>query len=168
MPEVTLRHEIDCDVDTYWAKIFFDEKFNEALFVEDLGFKRTLEELKEDDAKITRRVYVEPPTGNLPGPLKKVVGDKLGYTEVGTLDRTTKKYSFKATPSTMAEKTKIFGDLWCEAKGDKKCVRVVKMTVEVKVMLVGGMVEDRIVADLRTSYDKGAVFTNNWIKKHGI
>ena len=29
MPELTLRHEIDTDEETFWSKIVFDEGFNE-------------------------------------------------------------------------------------------------------------------------------------------
>ena len=168
MPDVTMRHEIETDEDTYWSKIVFDEAFNKAMYTDHLGIKWTLEDQKEDDAKITRRVHVEPPVGNLPGPVKKVIGDKLAYTEEGTFDKKTKRYSFKVTPSTMAEKSKISGELWCEKAGDKKVTRVAKMHVEVKVMLVGGMVEERIIGDLRTSYDKGTTFTNDYIKKNGL
>ena len=32
MPEITLRHEIDTDEDTYWAKCVFDAEFNEKLY----------------------------------------------------------------------------------------------------------------------------------------
>jgi hypothetical protein len=168
MPDVTMRHDIETDEDTYWSKIVFDEAFNKAMYVDHLGIKWTLQDQKEDDAKITRRVHVEPPVGNLPGPVKKVIGDKLAYTEEGTFDKKTKRYTFKVTPSTMAEKSKISGEMWTEKAGDKKVTRVAKMHVEVKVMLVGGMVEERIISDLRQSYDKGTTFTNDYIKKNGL
>ena len=35
-------------------------------------------------------------------------------------------------------------------------------------MVVGGMVEQRILSDLRTSYDEGTSFTNEFIAKHGL
>lgn len=168
MPDVTLRHEIDTDEDTYWSKIVFDEAFNKAMYVDHLGIGWKLLDQKEDDAKIVRRVHVEPPVGNLPGPVKKVIGDKLAYTEEGTFDKKSKRYTFKVTPSTLAEKTKVSGELWCEKVGDKKVARFAKMHVEVKVMLVGGMVEERILSDLRASYDKGTSFTNEYIAKQGL
>jgi len=168
MPDVTIRHEINTDEDTYWSKIVFDEAFNKAMYVDHLGIKWTLQDQKEDDAKITRKVHVEPPVGNLPGPVKKVIGDKLAYTEEGTFDKKTKRYTFKVHPSAMAEKTKISGEMWTEKVGEKKVARIAKMHVEVKVMLVGGMVEERIISDLRQSYDKGTTFTNDYITKHGL
>ena len=169
MPEVTLRHEIDTDEDTYWAKCVFDAAFNEKLYIDALKFPQwKLLDSKEDDAKIWRKVQVDPPTGDMPGAVRKVIGDRLSYVEEGTWDRKTKRYSFKVTPSTMAEKTKVAGEMWTEKLGEKKIVRITKINVEVKVFMVGGLVEERIISDLRSSYDKGTVFTNQYIAKNGL
>ena len=169
MPEVTLRHEIDTDEDTFWTKIVFDEAFNKKLFEGALKFPgwKVLDS-KEDDSKIVRRIQVDPPVGDLPGPVKKVIGDRLAYTEEGTFDKAAKRYSFKVTPSTMAEKTKVSGELWVEKIGDKKIRRLCRISVEVKVFMVGGMVEDRIMQDLRSSYDNSTAYTNQYIKESGL
>jgi hypothetical protein len=168
MPEITLRHDVDCDEDTFWSKIVFDEGFNKKLYTENLKIGWKLQDQKEDDAKISRKVFVEPDTSNLPGAVKKVIGDRLAYTEEGSLDKASKRYKFKVTPSTMADKTKVSGEMWCEKKGDKKITRVCRISVEVKVFMVGGMVEERILSDLRLSYDKGTDFTNKYIKETGL
>jgi len=171
MPEVTLRHEIDTDEDTYWAKIVFDESFNRKMYVEHMKFPGwKLLDQKDDDAnqKMTRRVQVDPEVGTLPGPLKKVIGDKLSYLEEGTFDKKTKRYTFKVQPSTLADKTKVSGEMWVEKLGEKKIARVCRINVEVKVFMVGGMVEERILGDLRSSYDKGTSFTNQYIKENGL
>jgi hypothetical protein len=169
MPEVTLRHEINTDEDTYWAKCVFDPAFNKALYIDALKFPEwKLLDSKEDDTKIWRKVQVDPPTGNMPGPVKKVIGDRLSYVEEGTFDKKTKRYSFKVTPSSLAEKTKVTGEMWVEKLGDKKIARIAKMSVEVKIFVVGGLVEDRILSDLRSSYDKGTSFTNEYIEKNGL
>jgi hypothetical protein len=171
MPEITLRHEIDTDEDTYWARCVFDADFNKKLYIDALKFPQwKLLDSKNDDAKIWRRIQVDPPTGDMPGAVKKVIGDRLSYVEEGTFDKKTKRYSFKVTPSTMAEKTKVAGEMWVEKLGDadKRIARVTKISVEVKVFIVGGLVEDRILSDLRSSYDKGTVFTNAYIKENSL
>jgi hypothetical protein len=168
MSEITLRHDIETDEDTFWWKVVFDEAFNKKLYVDRLGFhKWNVLETKDGADVLTRRVEVDPPIGDLPGPLKKVIGDRLSYMEEGTFDKKTKRYRFKVTPSTLAEKTKISGEMWCEAKGDrsdKKITRVCRISVEVKVFIVGGMLEERILSDLRVSYDKGTSFTNEQLR----
>src|SRR5262249_10871013 len=125
-------------------------------------------EMKEDGARITRRVQVEPAVGELPVAVKKVLGDRLAYTEEGTFDKTSKRYAFKVSPSTLAEKTRVSGELWCEKIGEKKIRRICRISVEVRVPLVGGMVEDRILSDLRSSYDDSTAFTNTYIRDNSL
>ena len=169
MPEITIKHEIDTDEDTFWAKLVFDEAFNKKMYEGGLKFPTwKLLEQKDTDTSISRRVQVEPPTGDLPGPVKKVIGDRLAYTEEGTFDKKSKRYSFKVKPSTMGEKTKVSGEMWCEKIADKKIRRLCRISVEVKVFMVGGMVEERIIADLKTSYDKGTAWINQYIKDNEL
>lgn len=173
MPEITLRHEIDTDEDTYWSKFVFDPDFNRKLYVGELHFPVwKLLDSKEDESTITRRVQVDPPIGNMPGPLKKLIGDRLSYVEEGVFDKKAKRYTFKVVPSTLTDKTKVHGEMWVEKLGDansqKRIARVTKVSVEVKVFLVGGMVEERILSDLRSSYDKGTSFTNRTIKESAL
>jgi hypothetical protein len=169
MPEVTLRHDFDCDADTYFEKCMFDDEYNRRLYLETLKFPGyKLVESKDDADKRTRKVHIDPPLVGIPGPVKKVIGDKLSYVEEGTFDKKTKRYTFKVVPSTMADKTSTTGELWCESRGDKKCTRVARIKVEVKVFMIGGMVEEKILGDLKTSYDAAAKFTNDYIKEKGL
>jgi hypothetical protein len=169
MPEITLKHEIHADEDTFWSKIVLDEAFNQKLFMGELRFPGwKLLSSRDEGSKIVRAVQVDPPVGDLPGPLKKVIGDRLSYTEHGTFDKATKRYAFNVTPSTLADKTKVSGELWTEPVGDKKIRRLCRISVEVKVFMVGSMVEERILADLRASYDNSTAATNKLITEHGL
>lgn len=169
MPEVTVRHEIDTDEATFWSKVFFDEGFNKQLFEKELKFPGwKVLDAKDDDAKTTRRVQVDPPVADLPGPMKKAVGDRFAYTEDGTFDKKTKRYTFKIIPSALADKTKMSGEIWVEPIGDKKVRRMCKISVEVKVFMIGGMIEERILNDVKKAYDDGAAFTNRFIKEKGL
>lgn len=169
MQTLDLRHDIDCDEATFWEKCFLDEAFQKRMYLDELKFPSyEVLEQKETGDKVFRKVRVDPPVGNLPAPVKKVIGDKLTYTEEGTFDRKSNRYTFTVHPSTMTDKTKVTGELWVEKAGDKKIVRRCKMSVEVKVFMVGGMVEDKLCEDLKSSYDKGAAFTNAYIKEKSL
>jgi hypothetical protein len=169
MPEITIKNEINTDEDTYWKECVFNPPFNEKLYKEGLKFPEwKILDSKDDETKLTRRVQVDPPVGNLPAAVKKVIGDRLSYIEEGTFDKAKKKYSFKVIPSSMADKTKVVGEMWVEKLGDKKITRFTKISVEVKIFMVGGLVEDRILSDLRTSYEKGTAFTNDFLKEKGL
>ncbi len=165
MAETTIRDEFDCTVETYWEKCHFDPEYNRRLYLEQLKFPGwKLLETKTEGGKVSRRVHLDPPLGNLPGPVKKVLGDSFSYTESGTFDPKTGRYTFTIAPSTLADKTKVEGELWCEAIGEKKIARHAKIRVEVKVFMVGSLVEDKVMADLRASYANAAPFTNAYLK----
>ncbi len=168
MADFSIRHEFECDEKTFWEKCTFDEEFNRRLFLETLKFPGWKCVQEDDGQKIHRKVHVDPPIGNVPGPVKKAMGDKLSYIEEGTYDRGTQKYVFTAIPSTMADKTKTTGELYTEKLGDKRIVRIAKCKVEVKVFMIGGMIEEVILRDMKDSYNAAAKFTAEFLKEKGF
>jgi hypothetical protein len=164
MPEITIRHELECDEDTYWKCVFSDD-YNRKLYKDTLKFPGyELVDQKDDEQKIVRKVHVDPPTGSMPAAVKKVIGDKLSWIEEGTFTKATHRYEFSVVPSTMADKIKNRGTLWTEKLDGQRCVRLAKISVEVKVFMVGSIIEEKLIADLRASYETAAKFTNEYAK----
>ncbi len=171
MADITLRHELECTEDIFWNKVFFDEEdeFNKYLYNTLLKFpKYEVLELRKEEGRVVRRARVEPPVGGVPLPIKKILGDRLAYNEEGVFDAKTKRYTIKVTPSALPDKTRISGEIYCEKLGEKRIARIAKFTVEVKVFGVGGLVEGRIISDLKKSYDTAAQATNVWLKEKGL
>jgi Protein of unknown function (DUF2505) len=168
MGHLVLRHEMGCDTETYWEKCVLTEEYNRRLFLEALKFLNyELIEQKDTGDTVTRRVKAEPESRNLPGPIKKVVGDSLGYVEEGSYDRKTKVYTFRSIPGAFPDKVKISGTMRCEPCGEKKVTRITEIQIDVKVFMIGGMIEDRITADMKESYAKAAEFTTAYVKEKG-
>jgi hypothetical protein len=168
MQEFTIRHEMECDEETYWFSCVFDKEYNERLYLKDLRFPHyDLLEFEDDGKVIRRKVFAQPLLPPLPGPVKKVVGDGLAYTEVGSFDRAEMRYRFKAIPNSLPEKARTEGVMSVEKLGDKRIARVAKIQVEVKVFMVGGLIEDQIANSLRSSYERAAAFTNLYVKEKG-
>ncbi len=169
MAEVILRHAIFCTEADYWAKCVWSRDFNVGLYLTTLGFPRYEVQAEGETGSVrTRRTLIEPPVGGLPGPLKKAIGDKLSYVEEASFDRTKGVYEFKVIPSVFADKAKVWGNLFCENWNGKSFTRVSRIHVEVKVFGVGGMVEERIMQDLRRSYDVGETWTNDFAAAGGF
>ena len=60
MGKFTVTHEIRCDVETFW-KMFFDKDFNQALYIQCLGFpKFEVADQKETDSSLARTVKATP------------------------------------------------------------------------------------------------------------
>jgi len=168
MPEIKIRHELQCDTDTYFEKCLFNAEYNQRLFIDQLKFPgyKVLEQ-KDNGDTITRRIHISPPLDGLPGAVKKAVGDSFSYVEEGSYDKKTKRYTFKVIPSAMPDKSKTSGELWCEPLGDKKVARMARISVEVKVFMIGSMVEEKIMNDLKSSYDAAATFTDAFVNEKG-
>ena len=169
MQEITIRHEMECDEDTYWYKCVFDAEYNTELYLKELHFPQYVLEKYEDDGTTIRRVVkASPKIPPLPGPVKKVIGEGLAYTEEGSFPRATKRYTFHATPNALGDKAKTSGQMYVETLGPKRIARIAKISVDVKVFMVGGMIEDQILNSLKSSYERAVGFTNDWVKRKGL
>jgi len=169
MPSTTIQHDFDCSEATFWQVTFLDEDFNRRLYLDTLRFPvwKVLDQKVTDDA-LERRVEVRPLVENLPSAIKKMVGDRFGYVEEGKLDRKQNRYRFRVIPTAMPDKTHISGEMRTERLGDNRCRRIVEFSVEVKVMMLGKIVEQKTIEDTRASYDKMAVFLKQYLKEKGL
>jgi hypothetical protein len=163
MGKFTVTHEINCNVDTFW-KIFFDKEFNEKLYKEAIGFPEfNVVDQRETETEIIRKCAGKPKL-NMPGPVMKLLGDSFRYTEEGKFNKATKIWTWKMTPSTLADKLRQEGSVRAEPIGDSKVRRVADLINEAKIFGIGGLLESSAEKELRAGWDKSAVFMNDWIK----
>ncbi len=162
---VQFQHDIACDADAFWDKIFFNKGFNDDLFLKELQFPeyKIIEE-NDSGSTHTRKIRVTPKQ-DAPAVVKKLVGDRFSYTEDGTFDRTSKRYRFRITTGALADKVKIAGEMWTESAGPDKLRRKVTMDVDVKIFGVGGLVEKFVADSTQESYRRSAAYTNVWLAK---
>ncbi len=168
MPSFRLEHEFQCGEDTFWEKVFFDEEYNRRLFHDELHFPAWRElEKKDEGPRVLRLVRAQPPLGDLPGALKAVVGDGVGYEERGVYDRSTHSYDAKVQPNRLADKVTVTVTMKTERLDDHRCKRLVTGTVTARIAFVGGILEQRMISDLSRSYVKSADFTNRFLAEKG-
>ena len=154
MASTRITQRFPCDEETFWRVIFFAEDFNRRLFLEHLKFDGwELTRYEENDDAIERTIAVKPVTGPLPDPIKKLVGNNLGYTEKGRYDKKTGRYRFTIIPNTLPEKVDISGEIHLEVPAEGQVDRVLELDVNCKVFGVGKLVEKRIIEDTKKSYD---------------
>jgi len=165
MPNFTMVHEFDCDLDRFWH-LFLDKELTRKTY-EHLKFpKWELVDQKETDDAIERTVKAVPKL-DLPGAVTKVLGPGFGYTEQGRFDKKTMTYKFVIKPTTLADKLKNEGTVRAEAiDGGKRTKRIVDVVLEAKVFGVGGMIEKATEKGTREGWTEGAKFINDWLKKN--
>jgi len=170
MPDFRIEHTFNCSEETFWTKVFLDDEYNRQLFLERLKFS-VWRVLKNDDRgnEVERVVEAAPPIGDLPGPLKSVVGDNAGYQERGLLDRGAKRYTATVVPNRLADKINVKIEISTVADGQNRCRRIARGSVNVKMMFpVGGLLEKKMIGDLEKSYAKSADFTNEFVTKKSL
>ncbi len=168
MADTRIEHTLQVSDDTFW-KIFFQDDYNQALFLGELafdGWKLVSQEDKGD--RIERVVDVIPKLPDLPGPLKKLVEGGAAYRERNVFDKKAKRMSVDVEPSVLAGKLVIKGSIRTEPLGEKQCKRIVELNVTAKVFGIGGLIEARSISEVKTSYDKAAAFTNRWAKEKNL
>jgi len=169
MKEIKFDHVFNCNEDIFWDQVFFDDEYNRAVFLEGLKFPGWRVESSDKTETTIRRVLdVKPPTGDIPGAVRKVIGDNLSYKEVGTFDRKTKRYRVEVQPSTAREKTNVTGEIWAELVDDKHCRRLATFRIECRVFMIGGIIEDLIAKGMTQQFNQGATISNEWIAKKGL
>jgi hypothetical protein len=162
MREVRVESAIACGVEAFW-KLFVDRAFNEALFRDGLAFEQ-FEILEMTD---TRRVVRCTPKVSVPGPLRKLLGDRFSYEERGEMDPSGASWRWEVIPSAMPSKISNSGSVRTEDLGDGRCKRIDEMRIEARVFGVGGLIESSTESQVTDAWKQTAIFTNEWIRKHG-
>ncbi len=167
MKRFTMTHDFDCSAEAFW-KYNFDRALNDAMYTKGLGFPEyTVQELRDTDAEVFRRTSAVPKM-DLPSVVQKALGSGFRYTEETRFNKSTKVCTFKGIPSTMADKLITDGTMRVTPLGDTRCRRTIEVTVDAKIFGVGGIFEETAEKNMRTSYDRSAVFMNQWIKEHPL
>ena len=94
-----------------------------------------------------------------------MLGDRFGYVEEGTLDRKRNRYRFRVIPSAMPDKTQISGEMYSEPLGDSRVKRIVEFNIDVKIMMIGKIIEQKSIDDTTASYEKMASFLRRYLKE---
>ena len=164
MTSFTMTHDLDCDVERFWA-LYFDRDFSTKLF-RSLEFPRweIVDERTVGDEVV--RVVEATPKLDVPAAIAKVLGPGFGYREESRFNRTTKVLVFTVKPNALEGKLRNEGTVRCEPAGEGRCRRVVEVVAEAKVFGVGGALEKMTEKSYRDGWGKSAAFINRWVKEH--
>jgi hypothetical protein len=163
--EFTLTHEINCSVDRFW-ELFFDSEFTQEMIVDGLGFASCdIGELKVVDHQRHRDMHVIPKL-DIPAPVAKLLGPKLGYTEHGVFDEETRVWDHHLKLSVLSDRIRMGGKVRAEPAGDDRCRRIADLWCEAKILGLGKMVEKAAEKNMRDGWRRSAEWINQWIETH--
>lgn len=157
------RHELPCSPERFW-ELYLDVAFIHRAFVEGLRWAPPKILSVTDDGRIYRRVMEATPNLVLPGPVAKLVNRTLGFTETGTFDRETQRFTLRHVTNVFGERVDLGGTFWCEpnpSAGPDACLRIGDLAVEAHIPLVGGLVERAVETNIHKGWDENAA----WLRK---
>lgn len=145
----------------YESKVFMSEVFNEAIKGVAGLRSREVQERKEVNGKLFRKIRMQPER-DLPAVLKKLVSGDLITTEESWFDPKTHSVEWTNKLSVLSDKVKLNGRVeMTEVPGGVK--RKLTGTIDVSIFGVGKLVEKAVIDDLTATYEKIAAFTQRWI-----
>ncbi len=156
MKTVTNTAALPCSAETFW-KVFFDERYTRALFLDELQFS-DFAVLELTDT--SRKIRLSP---KLPGVLQKLVGESFAYEEHGTIDRARNEWTWRMIPKKEIVATR--GKVRIEPTADGKCRRHDEVVIEGKMFGVGGLIESTAEKEVRASADKELALFKRWLEK---
>lgn len=165
MLQFTVTHELNCSTARFW-ELFFDPDFTRDMIVGGLGFASCdVGPLQEADGKRRRRMRVIPKL-DIPAPVAKLLGPKLGYEEEGVFDLTKEEWTHAERLSVLSDRIRLGGRMRAEPLGEDRCRRVSELWTKAKILGLGGMVERAAEKNLRDGWNKSAVYINDWLRRH--
>jgi hypothetical protein len=155
----TLRTQIACDVDEFWA-LQLNDDFNRRYFLEGCKYHDyRLIEHTETETTVRRRFYLSPKAAQLPAPIVKVLGvGDPSVVEDGTFDKATRRYTARWAPASLPDRLTLAGRIYCEPADTGRIDRIAELDVDVRLFGIGWLIEREIVADFRRGFETLARF----------
>jgi len=169
MKSVSTQHVILTDEGTFWNRCVFDREYNRRLYAALRFPTYVIERSYDDGIRIYWMARVTPKAPDIPFGLGTVIGDNLSYVERGVFDKTRNLYTFEVLTANLTDKVKIDGKMWSVGvAGKRECIRKAVISINVDMPILGGTIEEYILASLAGSYDTAAEYANRYIQANGL
>ena len=165
---IRIEDRFNCAAETF-VRLTFDESFNTELH-EYLGFRRrSVIRRDEADGEIRQRIEYE--TGiKVPWVVRPLAGREwVAYWEEQVFDPTEVTLSTELEPMILKGRIQSKGIMrFVEDDAPGWMRRTYDIDVSVAVPFAGKPIAKRIVADVRESYDRTAVFVGRYLDRHEL
>ena len=167
MTAVRIENDVECDEDTFWNELVFDEEFNRALYKE-TGFENwELVHLEETETTIERTTRISVSPKSLPPEVARVVEDSVAFHQQDVFDKTTRTLTTRMIPPFVADRVSVAGQTTVIPLGASRIRRVFDLVVKVSIPAVGRLAEKRFIEVMREGYDRGTALTNQYLRAGG-
>lgn len=159
--KIKLEHAFNCTPEEYWEVLSDDSVDREITEAADGTYELISEGTTAGQYRKHSRIVMN---RDLPAAMLKVLKtDKIGYELIITKPETSTTARWDIKPMVLADRFQGGGTTAFRAT-PTGCTRIIEGELNVKVPLVGKMMEERLVSDVSASYDRGAEIIRNRIK----
>ena len=130
-----------------------------------IAYIETLAEEKGEDGSYHRTLRVYPRL-NMPGPIRKLLGERINYIEEGHFDPRTERWVSEVKIAKLASKFKLRTTMWFEDTGPESSIRTAAVDLEIKILGLRRLFEKFVKRVLDDSYEKARIHTNRWAAEH--
>lgn len=159
--KLSIRNTFACDPATLWHIFNEDAEFDRRLEAES-GVIREVTEQREEGS---RRIWKLRCTSKkeLPGFMATALGSKhLTYDQVSTFDPERNTLHWEVVPTLLSDRVTAKGVTRVYDHGGE-CERVIEGEISVRVPLVGGRIEKKLLEEIEASYVRAAAIANDLI-----
>ena len=167
MQKFALDNELAFSVDHAW-KLLLDPKFQRRMYMEGLGFESIEVDAMQESGGVLKRSLKAVPKVQLPGPVRKILGERFAYTEEQSYDAAKGLWLWNLVIPSAGKRLHIGGDITISARGENACVRRTSFVIEAKIFGVGGLIEKTTKKETLENYEKSAVFMNTHGPTHSF
>ncbi|NVB37053.1 DUF2505 family protein [Pseudenhygromyxa sp. WMMC2535] len=165
MRECDITHEVRCTPERFWP-LYFDADFNRETFLHGLRWDEpTITEFREDEREIIRNIAAHPKL-EVGGKVAKLIGERLGYQEWGRFDKATQIFHFRHRTTVFGDRLWIRGRMWTEPLGEDRMRWHSALTIECKILGVGGLLERAVEHNIYKSWPLCSNYWNQWFPAH--
>lgn len=148
-----IRHSFPCTPEALWEIVDAPEFEERVGAITDT--RRETVVATDDDGVRVRRLKVSLKR-DLPAPMRKVLGgDTISYDQETRRKLGTNELTWEITPMVLRDRFVGRGTTKVRATSSG-CERVITGELTIKVPFVGGAMEERLISDVRVSYDRAA------------
>lgn len=161
-----MDHEIACSPARLW-ELYFDDAFNVEMYERGLGFPSCKILERRDDGKVLHRRMAMVPRLEMPATVAKIVGDKVGFEEIGDWVRSEGVYRWKMVLAAFGDKVRLQGDMRVAEHGAGHCRRIVDFEIEAKMFGVGKLIENTAAENTIEGWNNSAKLINQYVRSRG-
>jgi hypothetical protein len=159
-----LDHEIHCPPATLW-KLYFDDSFNIEMYERGMGFPSCKILERRDDGKTLHRRMAMIPKIVMPAAVAKLVGDKVGFEEIGDWVRSEGVFRWRMLLAAFGDKVRLEGTMKVAEHGAGHCRRIVDFEIEAKMFAVGKLIEGTAADNTIDGWNKSAKWINSCVAR---